>query len=307
MPIGPIVFALSTATLLYVLFGYPLLLAAIRRARPVRRAQPREWKTVTIILPVRNGERWIRNKLESLLALDYPRDRLQILVVSDNSVDSTIAIANEFKPVVQVLRNPHSGKATAINEALRHAEGEILFFTDVRQPIETTALKRLVACFEDPEVGVASGELIIRAGNRLEEANVGLYWKYEKWIRNRHSRIDSVIGATGAIYAMRRALAAPLPANTLLDDVHLPVGAFLKGFRVIFVPEAKAWDDPTALDTEFRRKVRTVDTLHVSQGRPASPALCADRDVCIQLLSAASFQSAGFGSSGNVLCHGGCR
>jgi hypothetical protein len=111
--------------------------------------------------------------------------------------------------------------------------------------------------FADPSVGAISGELIIRDGRTQEEVNTGIYWKYEKWIRRRQSQIDSVDGATGCIYAMRRSLVVPMPANTLLDDVYLPAAALLGGYRVLWTDGAKAFDFPTPLDVEYRRKVRT--------------------------------------------------
>ena len=185
-------------------------------------------KRVSIILAVRDGERWIARKLETLAALDYPQELIEILIVSDGSTDATASIVEEAaKPNIRLFRLPPGGKAIALNHAIRHATGEILFFTDVRQTLEPSSLQNLVDCFADPQVGVASGELIIVEGETLTEVNVGLYWKYEKLIRKRLSRLDSVLGATGCIYAMRRELAVELPAGTLLDDVHLPLSRFL--------------------------------------------------------------------------------
>jgi poly-beta-1,6-N-acetyl-D-glucosamine synthase len=254
-----IAFLSAALLVLYVLFGYPLLLAwrARRRSRPVRK----EWtpRTVSVLLPVYNGERWIRAKLESIRALQYPQDLIEVIVVSDGSVDRSAAIVRELAfPNVRLIELPRGGKALALNAALREATGEILFLTDVRQALHPEALRNLVACFADPEVGVVSGELMIVQGETLEEANVGLYWRYEKWIRERLSERDSVIGATGAIYAMRRELATPLPPDTLLDDVYLPVAALFRGYRVILDRTAYAYDYPTSLDAEFRRKVRTL-------------------------------------------------
>jgi cellulose synthase/poly-beta-1,6-N-acetylglucosamine synthase-like glycosyltransferase len=271
MEVAAAVFLISAAALLYVVAGYPLVLKLNRSFKPVRAIRPRRWPTVSVILPVRNGERWMQCKLESLLELDYPPELLQILVISDNSTDGTEGIVSGFAPRVALYRNPCSGKASAINEGLRQATGEILFFTDVRQPIEPGALKMLVSALQDPQVGVASGELVIRDGDSAEEASVGLYWRYEKWIRKCHSRIDSLLGASGSIYAMRRSLAVPMPPNTLLDDVHLPLAAFFKGYRVVFIPEAHAYDSPTELNTEFGRKVRTLAGVY--QVIRAYPAL----------------------------------
>jgi cellulose synthase/poly-beta-1,6-N-acetylglucosamine synthase-like glycosyltransferase len=252
-------FFASAGFALYTVAGYPILLAlwARIRSRPVsRQFAP---ATVTVLLPVRNGGRWLAAKLESLMALDYPSGLLEILVISDGSTDNTEEIAAEYGSTrkIDLLCIPRGGKAAALNAGLERARGEILFFTDVRQALAPDCLRNLVACFADPEVGAVSGELLIRDGETLEERSVGLYWKYEKWLRQRESRIDSVMGATGCIYAMRRALASRLPAETLVDDMFLPLAAFFRGYRVILDDTATAFDYPTALDVEFRRKVRT--------------------------------------------------
>ena len=197
--------------------------------------------------------------MDSLLALDYPPGLIDIYVLSDGSTDSTAAIAARFADrSVHFQQLPHGGKAAALNAGLALATGEILFLTDVRQALEPGSLRALISCFADPAVGAVSGELIIRDGATLEEANVGLYWKYEKWLRKRLSALDSVLGATGCIYAMRRGLARPLPPGCLLDDMFLPLQAFFAGYRVVFEEQARAYDYPTSLDSEFRRKVRTL-------------------------------------------------
>jgi len=239
----------------YLIGGYPLLLL-LRRKRPVRKNfAPR---TVSVILAVRNGEKWLEAKLENLSGLDYPPGLMEILVVSDGSTDSTAAIARRWaERGVILLERPAEGKSAALNAALKRARGEILLFTDVRQPLAENSLRELVACFDDPLVGVVSGELILADGDSREEAAVGLYWKYEKWIRKRLSAIDSFFGATGCIYAMRRDLAPQIPKGILNDDMFLPLGAFFKGFRLILDPAARAFDSPASLDVEFRRKVRT--------------------------------------------------
>jgi biofilm PGA synthesis N-glycosyltransferase PgaC len=266
------IFLLSAAFVLYVLAGYPLLVAALarRRGRPVRKSfEPR---TVTVLLPVRNGEPWLRDKLRSILSLDYPRELVQVLVISDGSTDRTEEIAREFAAQgVELLSIQAGGKALALNAGMARARGEILFFTDVRQALAPDSLRNLVACFADPEVGAASGELIIREGDTQEEAHTGLYWRYEKWIRKRLSRLDSVMGTTGCIYAMRASLAVPLAPGTILDDVNLPLGAFFRGYRVILDESARAFDFPTSLKTEFRRKVRTLAGVYQTIG--AFPAL----------------------------------
>jgi len=210
---------------------------------------------VTVLLPVHNGAAWIEQKLRSILDLDYPRDLLQVLVISDGSDDGTEEAVRRFASQgVELVSLPRGGKAAALNEGMRRATGEILLFTDVRQELDRASLGALVSCFADPRVGVVSGELVIRQGSTLEEANVGVYWRYEKWIRKHQSQIDSIMGATGCIYAMRASLAAPMPEETILDDVVLPLGAFFQGYRLILDGRARAYDSPTSLRSEFRRK-----------------------------------------------------
>ena len=272
------VFLISMFFCFYTLFGYPLLLAleARLRRRAVRRGPVRA--TVSVILPVYNGEQWIATKLDSILRLDYPAGLVQILVISDGSTDATHEIVCRYKSLanLELIVVPRGGKAAAINAGLGKARGEILFFTDVRQDLAPDSLERLVECFADPQVGAVSGELIIRDGHGVEQASVGLYWKYEKWIRKLQSDIDSVMGTSGCIYAMRRSLARPLPPGTLVDDMYLPLGAFFDGYRVIFDERALAYDFPTQLTSEFRRKVRTLAGVYQVIGQ--YPALLGPRN-----------------------------
>jgi cellulose synthase/poly-beta-1,6-N-acetylglucosamine synthase-like glycosyltransferase len=253
------IFLLSLAFILYVLCGYPLLVTIWSRllAQPiVKKFSPR---TVSILLPVHNGERWLADKLRSIHELNYPQQLIETIVISSASRDGTLTIANQHAgPGLRVIEVEQPGKAKALNAGLAVAQGEILFFTDVRQSLEPNSLQALVELFADPRVGVASGELVIREGDSKEEASVGLYWKYEKLIRSAQGRVDSVPGATGAIYAMRRELARSLPDDILLDDVYLPLWAYFQGYRVVWEPRAKAFDYPASLKTEFLRKVRTL-------------------------------------------------
>jgi hypothetical protein len=138
------------------------------------------------------------------------------------------------------------------------ATGDILVMTDVRQELEAESLARLLENFADADVGVASGELVIRSGENSEQASTGLYWRYELWLRLQLSARDSIFGATGAYYAIRRSLAVDIPPGTLLDDMHLPLAAFFRGYRLIVDPRARMFDQPTSLEGEFARKVRTL-------------------------------------------------
>jgi cellulose synthase/poly-beta-1,6-N-acetylglucosamine synthase-like glycosyltransferase len=264
--------AIGASVLAYTFLFYPLILAAWkRRAAPVRKdLQFRA--PVTVILAVHNGEDFVRAKLESLLALRYPAELVEILVVSDGSTDGTDRIVESFAGRgVRLLREPRGGKAAAIDAGLRQASGDILFFTDVRQPLDADALSHLVANFADPAVGVVTGELrFLERITQGEERVLGLYWRYELWARKRHSEIDSTFVATGCVYAIRRSLAEPLLTDTLADDAVMPLRAFLRGYRVIFDAQALAFDYRMAEGVEFRRRLRTLAGLwQVSIRMPA--------------------------------------
>jgi cellulose synthase/poly-beta-1,6-N-acetylglucosamine synthase-like glycosyltransferase len=249
----------------YSYLGYPVWLWLRSRwsPRPVRRSSATP--SVSAVMVVRNEEAIIARKLDNLLTLDYPQDKLDVVVVSDGSSDGTAAVLAEFagNPRVKTLLKPASqGKAAGLNDAIRLATGDVLLFTDARQQIDSEALRLLIENFADIEVGAASGELMLGDPTTGETGKgMGLYWRVEKKIRELESASGSVAGATGAIYCARRSLlaASPLPAGTILDDVLLPMQVARQGSRVIFDARARAWDSPDLGDgREFSRKVRTL-------------------------------------------------
>jgi cellulose synthase/poly-beta-1,6-N-acetylglucosamine synthase-like glycosyltransferase len=253
----------GAAVAIYILFGYPLLLAMLPfKSAPAVRKDLGYQTTVSLIMSVYNGAAHLRTKLETILALDYPKPLFEIIVVSDGSTDETEAIAREYSDRgVELLAAPHGGKATALNLAFERASGDILFFTDVRQALDAMALRHLVANFADATVGAVTGEMRLRKGEAGEQANMDLYWRYELWARERQARIDSIFNTTGCIYAMRRKLVKPIRPDTLSDDAALPLMAFFSGYRVVFDAEAIAIDDPAVAGTEFRRRFRNLAGL----------------------------------------------
>jgi cellulose synthase/poly-beta-1,6-N-acetylglucosamine synthase-like glycosyltransferase len=258
MTAAVLIFIASVGFVVYVLAGYPLLLSlwAKARPRPIRKTALRT--RVSIVVPVRNGARWVEAKIRSLLETNYPGELIDVLIVSDGSTDGSDALVSHYPDArVQLLALPPGGKAIAVNRGIQSVSGEIVVLTDVRQTFDRDAIPKLLACFAEPEVGVVTGELVIREGASREEYNTGLYWRYEKWIRRNLNRIDAMLGATGSIYAIRRELAPQIPAEILLDDVYVPFAAAFRGSRIYFEDDAKAYDLPTALQAEFWRKVRT--------------------------------------------------
>lgn len=253
----------SAAILAYTYAGYPLWLWFRSRLRPWPAMRGPILRRVSIVMVVRNEEQVLVEKLENLLQLDYPPEQLQIVVVSDGSDDGTEAILSKYKSeprVRAILKKSCAGKAAGLNDALRIVDGEILVFTDARQKIDALAVRRLVENFADPKVGAVSGELMLGDPATGETGQgMGLYWRYEKKIRELESASGSVVGATGALYAVRRELAVEIPAATILDDVYIPMHVAKQGSRVLFDDRAHAWDVPhLGSDREFRRKVRTL-------------------------------------------------
>jgi len=256
-------FALACAVIFYALFGYPLLLnwLAHRTHNPVTKDD--KLRSVSFVIAVYNGEKFLERKLNTIFALNYPRELMEILVVSDGSTDRTDEIARSFASEgVKFLRVPRGGKAAALNAGVPLVSGEILVLNDVRQTLDPNSLRNVIACFGDPRGGAVCAETIRVRGETYEETTTSVYWRYESWIRQRLTRIDSTFGYSGAFAAIRRSLWTPLPPGTLLDDVYEPLVAFFKGYRILMEPTATMYDFPTVLHSEFRRKVRLQAGLY---------------------------------------------
>src|ERR1700758_2817900 len=187
-----VVFVIAGATIFYVLFGYPLLLnwMARRASNPVHKDD--KLRTVSFVIAVYNGEKFLERKLRTILGLNYPRELMEILVVSDGSTDRTDEIARRFASEgVKFLRVERGGKAAALNAGVPLVSGEILVLNDVRQTLDRDCLRNVIACFGDAKVGAVSPQTIIVQGETHEETTTSLYWRYELWIRQRLTRIDS--------------------------------------------------------------------------------------------------------------------
>ena len=257
-----LLFWVSLGTAAYVYFGYPLLLLVWRRlgARPVRKA-PIE-PAVTIVIAMHNERDNVEPRLQNCFEMNYPADKLQIIVSLDAPTDGTDTLVREYASRgVEVLSSTvRRGKASAINRGVAFAKGEVIVFADARQRFHPNAVRELVANFADDSVGAVSGQLILLDSDGREASNtLGMYWRYEKKIRGLESDIHSVPGTTGAIYALRRELFAPIRPRTVLDDVQIPMRAVLKGKRVLFEPAAIAYDQVShEASVEYEKKRRTL-------------------------------------------------
>ena len=258
-----VIFWAAAAFIGYTYVGYPAWLWVRSRWRPRPVSTAPYLPFISIVLVVRNEATSLRPKLKSLLDLDYPADHAEILVVSDGSIDETNYILSEFAVISRfrmILNQQPRGKASGLNDAVKTACGEIVVFTDARQRIGRDAVRLLMENFADPEVGCASGELMLGDPDRGEAIRgMGLYWKMEKLVRELESASGSVVGATGALYAVRRNLLAQLSMETILDDLLVPMRVLRQGWRVVFDPRAQVWDSPDlGVEREFARKVRTL-------------------------------------------------
>lgn len=261
-----ILFWASILLVLYVYLGYPLLIAlwAAIAPRPVARSRARgDWPTVSVVVAARNEADCLPARVSNLLNQNYPNP-LEIIVVSDGSSDDTPGALAPYFDRIRFIELPRGGKPRALNAGVAAAHGDIVVFADARQRFASDAIMSLVSNFNDPAIGGATGELILDCeGGLVDDSDVaegvGLYWKYEKWLRRRESQVWSTLGATGAIYAIRRALWRPLPPQTLLDDVLTPMRLVLGGNRVVFDEHARAFDRVSATSAdESRRKTRTL-------------------------------------------------
>lgn len=256
------IFWIALAGVAYVYIGYPLILMAWRRiaCRPVHK-RPYE-PTVSLVIAMHNEAGNVLSKMRNCQELNYPADKLQVIVSLDAPMDSTYELLRDWTSQgLEVVFSPiRKGKAAAVNSGVAAAKGEIVVFGDAAQRLESNAIRELAANFADASVGAVSGALILLDEyGRESNQGAGAYWRYEKGLRAMESDIHSVPGATGAIYAVRRSLFEPLPADTLLDDVVAPLRIVLGGHRSILDPSARAYDTAGEnADCEYRRKRRTL-------------------------------------------------
>ncbi len=262
MSFAEAVFWVGGLMIVFVYAGYPLMVWVVGRLAgkgvPAKRAiEP----TVTVVVPVHNEEAIIADKLRNCVAVDYPRDKVQIVVASDGSTDGTDDVVRSYEPRgVRLIRlEKRGGKTRAINRSMEVATGEVVVFTDANAFLHGQAIREIVPNFADPQVGCVCGQRLYvdHRGNRVEEGE-GLYWRYERFVKESESRLHSVMGADGAIFAIRRSLYKPLEP-VLIDDLVTSLRVLAEGYRVISEPRAFVLERTAASGSEeFGRKKRIV-------------------------------------------------
>jgi cellulose synthase/poly-beta-1,6-N-acetylglucosamine synthase-like glycosyltransferase len=260
VPVVKTLFWGALGALAWTHVGYPLAASVAARVRP-RPVRKRKWEPqVSVIVAAHDEEPVIERRLENLLALAYPTERVEIVVASDASTDRTdelVAAVAEREPRVRLLACPRGGKVSAQNRAVRETTGEVVAFSDANATWAPDALLRLVENLADPEVAYVCGQLRLQAADGSNQE--GRYWRYELWLRERESRLGSVTGGNGSIYAMKREDYVEVDPR-FGHDLALPYLLVQRGRRAVYEPQAAAFEKPTPTnEAEYRRKVRMFE------------------------------------------------
>ena len=253
------IFWFSLATLCYIYAGYPVLVWVLARlfGRAPRRADC--IPAVSLLIPAYNEEAHLEQKLANSAALDYPKERLEIVVASDGSTDQTNAIAKRFaaQGVRLIAMRDNIGKSAMLSRVVPLVQGDIVVFSDASSALEPDALRKLVRNFADRRVGCVCGLYRLQAGEDMRAQGEGLYWRYETWLKQQESRLHSILGAHGAFYAIRKDLFQPLAAGTVNDDYLIPMRIVAQGARAVYESEAVSWERELAtIEGEFARRRR---------------------------------------------------
>jgi glycosyltransferase involved in cell wall biosynthesis len=243
---------------LYAFAGYPLMLLSLGLLirREVKKAP--SWPVISLLIPAYNEARVIARKIENSLALEYPADRIEIVVVSDGSTDRTVEIAQSIGGVRVLALEKNRGKVAALNAAVPRLRGEIIVFSDASALLAPDALRRLMENFADPQVGAVSGRYRVVKPNEVNiGVSEGLYWKYEAFVKVHESRLASTLGAHGHLHAIRNELYPFPPTETINDDYVIPLSVLGRGFRAVYEPSAQVFEEAREM-TGFGRRVRIV-------------------------------------------------
>ena len=256
-----LVFWTSLAVGGIVYFAYPVLLWFAARRRTATAIDEAHTPSVTLVIAAHNEESVIRQKLENSLALDYPPERLSIVVASDGSVDRTNDIVEQFAGRGVRLRRvePRGGKTRALNQVVPETTTDVVLLSDANTFYRPDALRKLVRHFADPRVGAVSGDVRLVDSADAYAASEGLYYRYERWLQCLESRVGSIVGADGGMYALRRSLFQRPSDSVIVDDFVISMNVAIAGYRVLYEADAIAIEQGTlSAGEEWRRKVRVV-------------------------------------------------
>ena len=258
-----VLFWICAAPIVYAYGCYPVIIWCLARCFGRRAQAPAgpagEWPSLSLLVVAHNEEAVIEDRIQNALAMDYPPERLEVVVASDGSSDGTTEVVRRFQGQgVRLLDYAERrGKAAVINAAMTELKGDIVLLSDANTRIDPAAARKLVRWFGDPAVGAVCGQVIL-IGSETGQNVDNLYWTYETYLKEHEARLGGLLGANGAIYALRRDLYVPVPDGTIVDDFVIPLLAKLRtGCRIVFDGEALAREEISpSLYAEFRRRAR---------------------------------------------------
>lgn len=259
-----LIFWTSAGLVLYGYVFYPVVLLLLRKVHSDRPKtedrRPKILPSVSVVIAAYNEEGIIEKRIENLLELDYPKDKLEVVIASDGSTDGTDAIVNKYSDRgIKLFRiEGRVGKVNVINKVVPGLNGEIIVLSDANTFYKKDAVSKLARNFEDNRTGCVCGELKFYGGNKNEVGNLeGIYWRYEQFLKRMEGARGSLLGANGGIYAIHKNLFEPLPEDTIVEDFVLPMKILEKGYKVVYEPEALAYEETSKkIVQEMERRIR---------------------------------------------------
>lgn len=253
-----IVFWLSLCSILYTYFGYPILISIIPPYKKQSVQRTENLFSVTLLIAAYNEKNIIEEKIKNCLAIEYPKNKLQILVITDGSDDGTNLIVQSYEHLgVELLHQPsRNGKMAAINRAMPYARGEIIVFSDANNFYKPDTIHKLIQPFSNPKVGVVSGAKTIEKGDGELGNSEGLYWKYESFIKKQESRVSSCTSVAGEVLAIRKSIYLTPPSHIINDDFYTAMQVLRQGYKLVYVEDAKSAEriSPSPKDEIIRRR-----------------------------------------------------
>jgi cellulose synthase/poly-beta-1,6-N-acetylglucosamine synthase-like glycosyltransferase len=254
------IFFISISLVFYAYFVYPVVLLAFRRRPETRDRRPETLPLVSIVIAAYNEERVIRERLDNLLKIDYPKDKLEIVIASDGSDDDTNKIVSEHAKdgITLAALSDRSGKVNVLNRVIPGLKGDIVVLSDANTFYKSDAIRNLIRNFSDTKIGCVCGELVFQSATDSEVGKLeGFYWRYEQFLKRVEGANGSLLGANGGIYAIRKNLFETLPSNTVVEDFVLPMKILEKGYKVIYEPDAIAYEETSKkMMQEMERRIR---------------------------------------------------
>lgn len=258
-----LIFWASIAVLFYTYIGYGLIIHLLTKLRAARIVWPyqtdEELPEVTVLIAAYNEARFIEDKIKNTFSLDYPADKLRMIVVSDGSDDGTPEIVSRYDRVTLMHLPERKGKIHAVNRVMKAVETPIVVFSDANTILNPMALKNLVRHYQDESVGGVAGEkrIVNKETDDASGSGEGIYWKYESFLKKKDSQLYAVMGAAGELFSVRTALFEETPVNMIIEDFYMSLRIVSKGYRFIYEPDAHAVETASAtIEDEWKRKVR---------------------------------------------------